>query len=115
MKFPKNVFKITLSISLMGILLLLIISNQQPKLTTINQITIKDLNKNIKIQGEITNIKNYQESNFQILSIKDETGEIDITANQILNLTNSQTIIVSGKVTEYENNLQIQASKIFIS
>jgi len=99
----------------MGILLLLIILNQQPKFTTIDKITLKDLNKNVKVQGEIVDIKNYPDSNFQVISIKDETGEIDITTNQILNLTDSQTIIITGKITEYENNLQIQANKMLIS
>lgn len=64
------------------------------------------------IQGEVFNIKSYKESKFQIISIKDNTGKIDITTNKILNLINNQTIIVIGKVTQYKEGLQIQADKI---
>ncbi len=112
----KTLLKISLIISLIGILTLLFLANiQEPKLISIDKITDKQLNKNIKVQGQITNIKTYKDSNFQVISIKDGTGKIDITTNQILNLTNSQNLIVIGKLTEYKNNLQIQANKISIS
>jgi len=111
-----NLLKITLSISLIGILLLLFLSNfLEPKLTNIEQINNKLLNTKTKIQGTISNIKNYENSSFQITSIKDETGEIDITTNKILNLTKNQNITVIGTINEYKQRLQMQADEIIIN
>jgi len=109
-----NLLKISLILSLIGIFLLVFLANiLTPKQITINQITFKQLNKNIKISGEIINSKAFEDSNFQIISIKDSTGKIDITINQIMNLTNSTNITIIGTVSEYKGNLQIQANKIF--
>ena len=113
MKLKINLLPLCLSISLIGILLLLLISaTYQPKLIKIEQINNKLLNKQVKIQATITNIKSFEDSNFQILSVKDNTEKIDITTNKILNLSNNQTIIIIGKVTQYKESLQIQAELI---
>ncbi len=108
-----NPFKTSLILSLAGIFFLLLLSNfSEPKLISIGEINDLLINKKVKVQGEVFNIKSYKNSNFQILSIKDETGKIDITLNRILNLTKNQEIIVIGKVSEYEQNLQVQADRI---
>ena len=74
------------------------------------------LNKRVEIKGQIQTIKTYKESSFQIITINDSTGKIDITLdNPITNITKNQSIITIGKVTEYKNNLQIQADKIILS
>jgi len=107
--------KISLIISLIGIILILILANTlEPNLQPISKITIKDLNKKIKVQGTIFNIKSFEESNFQIISIKDSSGKIDITLNKILDLKNNQELIVIGRITQYKKNLQIQVEKIIL-
>jgi len=107
--------KISLAVSLIGILLLLFLSNiLQPKLTNIGDINNKLINKKIKAQGQIFSIKTYEDKNFQVISIQDKTGKIDITSSKILNLTNSQTITIIGAIKEYKGHLQIQADKITI-
>jgi DNA/RNA endonuclease YhcR with UshA esterase domain len=109
-----NILKISLSISLIGIFAIIILTNiLQPKLISIQEINSKFLNKNVKIQGQIINAKSYLEKNFQVLTIKDNTGQIDITLNKILSLTN-QTITIIGKVAQYNQNFQIQTNKIII-
>lgn len=111
----KNLFKISLAISVVGICLLLFIANVlQPRLIKISDINNKLLNKKVQIQGEVYSIKKYEESNFQIISIKDETGQIDAIINEQLNITSNQEIIVFGTVTEYEKSLQIQADKMIL-
>ena len=113
MKIKINLLKIALSLSLFGILLLLFLSNfSEPKLTNIEEINNKLLNKKTQVRGQILNIKTYENSSFQVISIKDSTGEIDITTNKILNLTNNQNITVIGTIKEYNRGLQIQADKI---
>lgn len=102
-------------ISLIGVFLLLILSNiLEPRLISIEKVNDRLIDKKIKVQGEIFNIKRYEESDFQVISIKDKTGKIDITTDKILNLKNNQTIIVIGKVTQYKEYLQIQADKILL-
>lgn len=108
-----NLLKTSLIISLIGIFILLLLSNiLEPRLMDIKQINEKMLDRKVKVQGEIFNIKSYENSNFQIISIKDETGKIDVTADKILSLTNNQNIIVVGSVQEYKQYLQIRADKI---
>lgn len=112
-KMKTGLLKITLSASLAGILLLLFLANiLNPKLTNIGEINDKLLNKKVKVEGTISNIKTYEDKNFQVISIKDSTGEIDITVNRVLNLTSNQNLTVIGTIKEYEQKLQIQADKI---
>ena len=80
----------------------------------IGEINDKLLNKKVKVQGTIFNIRSYEDSDFQVISIKDKTGKIDITTNKILDLKNNQQIIVTGTIKEYKEFLQIQADKIII-
>ena len=111
----KNILKITLILSLFGIFILILIANTlNPKPISINEINNKHLNKNIQVSGEIFNIKSFNGSNFQIISINDETGKIDVTTNKILKVSKNQNIMVFGIVKEYKEFLQIQANKIII-
>ena len=111
-----NFIKISLTISLIGIIILLILTNLiEPKLTKIKDITIKQLNKKVKIFGKIENIKNYEtktNENFQVLTISDETDYIETILNKDLNVKKDQKIIVIGRVMIYKDKLQIQAEKI---
>mgnify|MGYP001585078195 CR=1 FL=1 len=109
-----NFLKISLLISLIGILLLLLLSNiLEPKLTNIEKINYKFIDKKVKVQGEIFNIKTYEDSDFQVISIKDETGKVDITS-PLINVSLNQEIIVIGTVKEYKEYLQVQADKIIL-
>jgi len=105
--------KLSLILSLLGIITLLILANiTEPEQINIKDITIKNLNKKAKIQGEVVRIKSYEKSNFQIIKLKDSSGEIEITTNKILDLKNNQELIIIGRITQYKNSLQIQAEKI---
>ncbi len=109
----KKLLKISLIISLIGIFILLFFSSiHQPALIKISKITTNQLNKQIKITGQIIKIKNYPEYEFQLLTLKDDSGNITITLDKILNLSESKSIIVIGKVSQYKNKLQINANKI---
>jgi len=109
--------KIFLGISLVGILILLFVSqNLEPQQTLISNITKENLNQNLKLQVKITSIKNFENQSFQILDLKDESGTISGTTNSRnplkLDLLKNYTIL--GKVTEYNNTLQISINKISI-
>tara|TARA_Y100000310_G_scaffold56999_3_gene52249 strand:+ start:20580 stop:20924 length:345 start_codon:yes stop_codon:yes gene_type:complete len=107
-----NILQLSLIVSLFGIFILLILLTLSPKLITINKINPNLLNKQIKVNARVLNIKNYEKSNFQIIRIKDNSGEIDITLDKIINILKNQNIQVIGKITEYNNTLQITADKI---
>lgn len=111
-----NILQSSLIISLVGILILLSITTfLQPKQINISEINIKHLNKNIIVSGQITSIRSFEDSEFQIITLKDSTGEIQITADKVLQLTNNQNITVLGKITEYKGDLQVQANKITLN
>lgn len=116
--------KISLTISLLGVITLLILANTlEPKLTSINKITIKELNKKVRIQGQIINIKNYENTKtketFYILTISDGVGKIDTVLNtksnsNLLNIKINQNVTITGRVSQYKDKLQIQVEKIVI-
>ena len=113
----QTLLKISLIIAIIGIIILLLLANTiQPTQIKIKNIDESLLNQKIEIKGEIQSIKTYKESNFQIITINDSTGKIDITLDSpIINITKNQTIIAIGKVTEYKDNLEIQADKIILN
>lgn len=112
----QTLLKISLIISILGIILLLILIN----IIKPSQIKIKDinedlLNQKVEIQGKIQSIKTYKESNFQIITINDSTDKIDVLIDNPINITKNQTAIVIGRISEYKDTLQIQADKIIIN
>ena len=117
--FERINLKFALISFLIGLFILLLIANiSEPKIIQIKEINKTLMDKKVKISGEIANVKSFEESSFQIISLKDNSGKIDITLDKITNLTKNQSILVIGKVTEYitENNstIQVQAEKIIL-
>ncbi len=109
----ENLFKISLIISTAGILFLLLLSNAiEPKPIKIKDINNELIDKKVKIQGQIFNIKSYEGSNFQVLSVKDNTSKIDVILGKPINMTINKSIIIIGRVQEYKSYLQISADKI---
>ncbi|OGJ22083.1 hypothetical protein A3K73_06565 [Candidatus Pacearchaeota archaeon RBG_13_36_9] len=105
----ENILKICLAISIIGIFLLLFLANTlPPKAVNLGEINDKMLNQKVKVHGTIFRIEDKE--TFKILSIKDETGKIDIIC-ECGNLT-YQDIEVEGTIKEYREYLQIQADKI---
>jgi len=102
-----------LIISLIGILILLfIINSAEPKNTEISSINEKMINKNIKITGEVTSLKSY-ENNFTIITLKDKTGEIEIICT-CLEIKENSNLEAIGKVGKYKQEFQLEADKIKI-
>lgn len=110
----KKLLFFTLIISILGISFLLILSlTISPEEIKINQINSKHLNKQIKVMGEITFIKNF--NNFQLIKINDSSSQITIiNFNPNKNLLKKQKIIAIGKVQEYNNTLEINSKKIYL-
>jgi DNA/RNA endonuclease YhcR with UshA esterase domain len=105
-----NLLRVSLIISIVGIFLLLFLANTlQPRLTAIEEINDKMINKKITIKATIFRIADRE--TFKILSVKDETGKIDVLCD-CQDIKNNQEVTITGKVKEYNQYLQIQADKI---
>jgi len=106
----ETLFKLSLAISIAGIFLLLLLSNiLEPKLTKIKDITQKMLEEKVKIAGIITKVQDKE--TFKILSLKDDSSNIEVLC-ECKNISTNQSIEVIGGIQEYNGNLQIQADKI---
>ncbi len=110
-----NLKLLTLIISIIGISILLLLSNIiEPKLSTILELKSKQTYEQVKIQGQLISQKSYNNETFNILQIKDLTGIIQVLTNKNLQLKTNSTIQVTGKITEYKSRIQITADKIKI-
>lgn len=105
----KLLINFSLSISLLGIFLLLFISNQEPKYSSIAELQNFSVGKQVKIIGNITSTSELSK-NFFLLTIKDSTGKTQATSNK--NFLTNITVEISGKITKFQNKTQIQADKI---
>lgn len=103
------ILKISLTVSIIGIFLLTLISDILPlPLTNLDEMGNRMINQKVRVHGEIFRIEDKE--SFQILSIKDKTGKIDVICDS--NITALQNVEVEGTVKEYKSYLQIQADKI---
>lgn len=106
----ENLLKISLIISVSGILLLLLLANMlEPKLININEIDFNKVNQKVKIQGTIFDIGD--RGTFKALSVKDETTWIDVLC-ECEDIKNNQEVIIIGQVQGDKKYLHIQANKI---
>jgi hypothetical protein len=104
-----------LLITLLGISLLLTSSLfSKPLDLSISEISLKHLNKEIKITASIINIKQIPKYNLTILTLQSKTKTINATFYKILNKTNlnSKKITLTGKLVSYKGELQIKVKKI---
>ena len=104
----KLLLKISLVISLIGILFLLIILNNidvpDPDINSIN----KDLiDKQIKVKGEITKIT--ETPGLYIINIM-----VVVFKEEQLNLEKGRIIQVEGQVTGYQDKIEIIAKRIIL-
>ena len=102
--------KLTLSVSLIGVVVLLILTNTiQIQEINIQDINLNHLNKKLTTEGIITKTNNYE--NFQILTITKDSYSIEILLDKKTNLTN-ENIKVTGRLEKYKDRLQIRADEI---
>jgi DNA/RNA endonuclease YhcR with UshA esterase domain len=101
--------------TLLGILLLFSLNLLiKPQEITINNITKEKLNEKIEITAKVVEVVDFPESSFQILYLRDKTGNITATSNsnRQLNITIGQIYTLIGKITEYNHTLQITIDRI---
>ena len=108
-----NIFKTSLIISLLGILILLIYSENITLPTkNIQNITKKDIDKQVKVIGQVTRLTDLP--GLMILNIKDNTEQMTVVVfkEEKLNINKNDFLEIQGKVAEYRGELEIIAEKI---
>ncbi len=110
--------EIFLILSLIGMLsLLLFLIFLEPKqITPISKITQKNINQEIKIKAEIITIRDFPKERFQILKLKDNSGNITAVSNsaKALNIQQNQSYVFTGKIQEYNHSIQMNINQITI-
>ncbi len=110
-----GLIQFSLIISVVGIIILIFLSiYSEPKISSIEEINKKNLENYVKINGTIINIDKIKsgENYFLIIRLKDFSDSIDVLDYENSNLKINQKIQVIGKISEYKNQLQIEAKKI---
>lgn len=109
----KTILNISLISSLLGILLLLLISeNLAAKQITVSSITRNYIDKDVVLIGNVSSIN--KQGDLALLKIKDNTGKIDVAVfkSSYLSLKYGDKIEVYGKVAVYNDKLEIIAKSI---
>jgi short-subunit dehydrogenase len=104
--------KISLVVSLIGILLLTYISSLiSPQERDVSSLSEKDLNKKVKIYGEIISIDNYD--SFAVINIFTNGSKIQgLINNANITISSNHNYSFFGRITEYNHTLQINIEKI---
>lgn len=109
----KTLFKLSLTVLLISLFLLTILSNSlEPKTIKIININEKMLDEWVKVKGRASEIKTIktETGKMTLFKVVDETGSIEVVFYDSINITENVEVI--GKVTEYKNKIQLQATKI---
>lgn len=112
-----KLLKISIIISLLGTLIILLLANflKIPEYKIID-IGPKEIDLSVSIEGNLTYIK--ETPGLYILTIKDDSSSIQVVIfkdKQPLNFTKGSSFKIQGKVTRYENTLQLTAEKIMLN
>ena len=114
----RTILKIMLAFSILGVFMLLFLSQTlEPKKISISDITKDFLGEKVSVEGKIISLKQYNDKTFQVLIIKDSTGNITAIANSErgFRINNSINYTIIGEVQEYNNSLRISISKLMLS
>ena len=118
LKQEKIFLKLSLIISLLGIVILILISNKispETAETTIDQLKSLELNSEVSIAGEIISV--IDTPTILIINIKDPSGSIKVIADKKSldkTLNKGAIIEIQGELKKYNEELEVEANKITI-
>ena len=107
--------KLALATAIIGTVLLLFLSqNLEPKAVKISDISEKNIDSFVKIQGKAISVN--PGDDYLRLKVSDETDSITVLAWNTFysenNVSKNDVLEITGKVTEYKGVLEISAEKI---
>ncbi|MAG78686.1 hypothetical protein CL616_04965 [archaeon] len=107
----KTLLRIALITSFLGIFSLFFLCEfMEMDLTKISEIDELLLDKKVKVEGEVSNVK--ETSSMLLFDIKDESGKIKVVVFSDKKIDLDEFVSVEGKVMEYEGEMEISAEKI---
>ncbi len=110
----KNLLKVALICSLVGIVALYLISeNMEIKQRNIEKITIDDIDKNVKVKGVVKGL--FENDKVMIITIEqpqDMKVVLFKSKNESIGIFEGNEIEVIGKVDEYEGELEIIGNRV---
>lgn len=107
----KFLLKLSLVCSLIGLALIIFLANHlEPEPISLVEIDERDLESNVKVQGKIINIFDYD--NLVVFTIEDGDGKIDIVFYNNFPFQEQDRVEIIGKVIEYKGKIEIEAIKI---
>lgn len=110
-----SLFKIALTVSLIGILILLIVvENTEVKKVSINEIQDKNEEEIVRISGEVNNFK--ETPGLYLLDVEDDSGKISaiVFKEDKLNISKGNRVDIEGTIKEYQNKKELIAREIRI-
>ncbi len=109
----KSLLKLALLISILGLILLYIVSkNIVIDDTTIEKITNEEIEGDVVIKGIVKEITERSGTTFIIINQESEIEVIVFSSN--VNLSKGDNVKITGQVSEYKNQKEIIADKIEI-
>jgi len=108
-----TIFKISLSLSLIGILILLFATEINNKeVITIEKALNYSLDSKVKIQGEVNSLA--ETPGIILFSIKENLSQIKVIAfkEEEIALKKGDYVEVTGTIKEYQNEKEIEAESI---
>jgi aspartyl/asparaginyl-tRNA synthetase len=118
LKQEKTLLKFSLVMSLLGLLIIIIISENMPKSslkTPIEDVYDLPIESEVTVQGVVEYIKNTP--TVVIMTLEDPSGNIKVVANAKYfenKLKRKSLVAVTGKIKEYKKEKEIQATSIKI-
>ena len=109
----KTILRISLVIAMIGIILLLFITETiEIKSYKIKDLTKKDIDKDVKIKGTITRVT--ETPGLFIFNIQDETGELTalLFKDEGINITENMQVEIQGTIQEYKDDIEIIVDQI---
>lgn len=114
----EKLLRASLSLALLGILLLLILSTTlEPSLETPSNIKNYQEYQRVRVQGELLSLKELS-PNFFVLNLKNKNDTISVILNtkekieNKINISQKNNLEVIGKINFYNNQTQISADEI---
>ena len=107
----KFLLKLALIISVLGLILLYVISkNIEISDTTIEKITNEEIEGDVVIRGTVKEINTRGSTTFLVINQESEI-EVIVFSNNV-NLSMGDNVKITGQVSEYKNQKEIIADKI---
>ncbi|HLC58806.1 MAG TPA: OB-fold nucleic acid binding domain-containing protein [Candidatus Nanoarchaeia archaeon] len=111
----KLIIKLCVFTTILGLILLVIISNKLEAPTKeISQISKKDINKSAKITGFVKKIM--IKTTVATITLEDKTGTIQVVMfkPENLKIKTGSLVEIEGKISLYEDQIQVYAEKVKI-